>query len=361
MPRVNIHVVTYNSAHFIAYLLESILRQGLHDYRIVIVDNASSDGTVECIERMRDRFPVGVLTVLKNYKNTGFAHAHNQAIELTRLSMRRDVNNEEYVCITNPDIVFGDNALAQLVVYTQKHSEVGVVSPRLMRYGLSKDDSALELGGAIGGAVQPLPIIDSMGMRVTPWGRVIDRQAGQRQGDIPRESYDVVGVSGACLLIRAGAIDAVCENGAFFDDAFFAYKEDVDISFRLAHKKIRSQIVPDCVAYHARGHGENGARGIFFVLSYIVRAGGDGSFKTYLSLRNHVGVYIKNMPLGTYMRIPGSMCMTMVYACIALLFPAWWGRIPQTLRFWWHCARARHLILGGSFLNASGFAKLWKL
>src|SRR5712671_5728396 len=99
--RVSVTIVTYNSGRFIKRCLESVLAQRYPNTEVIVVDNASTDGTVDILEQFEDR-----CQVYYNDENIGFAAAQNQAIKLS---------NGEWVMTLNPDVLLLPSFIQSLV------------------------------------------------------------------------------------------------------------------------------------------------------------------------------------------------------------------------------------------------------
>src|SRR5208282_4209492 len=110
---VSVTIVTYNSGRFIKRCLESVLEQKYPNMEVVIVDNASTDGTVDILEQFAD-----LCQIHYNDENIGFAAAQNQAIGLT---------NGEWVLTLNPDVLLLKNFIQALVDAGQTDPKVGTV------------------------------------------------------------------------------------------------------------------------------------------------------------------------------------------------------------------------------------------
>src|SRR5512135_1728416 len=110
---VSVTIVTYNSGRFIKRCLESVLAQRYPHKEIIVVDNASTDGTVDILEQFEDR-----CQVYYNDENAGFAAAQNQAIKLS---------SGEWVMTLNPDVLLLPNFIQSLVETGQMDSKIGTV------------------------------------------------------------------------------------------------------------------------------------------------------------------------------------------------------------------------------------------
>src|SRR5690242_10645961 len=115
---VSVTIVTYNSGRFIKRCLESVLAQRYTNKEIIVVDNASTDGTVDILEQFEDR-----CRVYYNNENVGFAAAQNQAIKLS---------SGEWVMTLNPDVLLLPNFIQALVDAGQLDNQIGSVCGKLL-------------------------------------------------------------------------------------------------------------------------------------------------------------------------------------------------------------------------------------
>lgn len=241
MKKISVHLVTWNGAKYIPYLFDSLRKQTYQDWQLIILDNNSQDGTVERIERELVNFPFEHRFV-KLKENTGFAGGHNKLYAGTKTP---------YILPLNQDMYLMSDTLEKLADYMESHLDVAVVSPRLMRWdfgdiekvGLEKSFSAY---------------IDSFGLEIWRNRRVIEKEAQTEWSELQKrigdkDAVEVFGVSGTFPLLRRSALEKVAlPDGTFFDAAYHAYKEDVDLAFRLRIAGFRACILPSVVAYHDR-------------------------------------------------------------------------------------------------------------
>src|SRR5262252_4390721 len=111
--RVSVTIVTYNSGRFIKRCLESVLAQKYPGKEIIVVDNASTDGTVDILEQFEDR-----CQIVYNDENIGFAAAQNQAIR---------ISNGDWVLTLNPDVLLLPNFIQALVDAGEVDPNIGTV------------------------------------------------------------------------------------------------------------------------------------------------------------------------------------------------------------------------------------------
>lgn len=243
MAKVSINIVTWNGMRYLPEALESIEKQDFKDYSIVIVDNGSTDGTVDYI---RNNYPN--ITLIRNVNNLGFARGHNQAMRLTLDKWTNSSADLEkcYVLVTNQDILLKPDFLSQLIADADSHPEAGSLGGKLYRAYFNPSEDGFD-------ETVKSDTLDSTGLIVYKSRRVIDRGAGeldQRQYDQDRE---VFGLSGAILLVRAGALNSIRYRDEYFDSDFFSYKEDIDLAWRLRLHGWQARYVPEAVAHHYRG------------------------------------------------------------------------------------------------------------
>ena len=254
--RVLIHIVTWNSADTIVRCIEHARSQrGFtlgEDVTILVTDNASSDDTVTRVAALGD---VNGLELQRNTANLGFSGAHNQG------AARCVEGGFDAMLILNPDVGLSFTCLAQMVEALSTDTRRGIVTPKLLR--AANDLSPLAS-----------KTIDAAGMVLTPSIRHFDRGSGEVDSGAYDRSEEVFGATGACLLISRACIMALViservsdepvwrlypelKDGSerrvrLFDEAFFAYREDADLSWRAGRMGWRCVYTPTAVASHVR-------------------------------------------------------------------------------------------------------------
>ncbi len=238
---VSVLIVTFNSAAHLERCLESAMAQDC-PVELVVVDNASTDSTRSILARYEAR-----VRVLYNERNYGFAAAQNQAIRQAC---------GEWLLVLNPDVVLRPDFISRLLAAARRDPQIGVVCGKLLRWKPVDGDAA---GGAPhlpasgkSGAAEFTNIIDCAGMYFLPNLRHLDRGAEQPDhGQFEREEY-VFGASGAAALYRRKMVEHVSIGGEFFDEAFFAYREDADLAWRAQLLGWRCLYTPRAVGWHVR-------------------------------------------------------------------------------------------------------------
>lgn len=205
MTSVSIVIVNWNTREPLVDCLNSIQSTvDLKDVEVVLVDNASEDGSAEMVQ---GRFPW--VKLILNDENKGFARANNQAIRACR---GRDI------LMLNPDTELLPKALDTLVLCAEEHPQAGGVGPKL-----------LNTDGSLQQSCSPAPTLVREFWRMfllDNWISLAKYDMSAWDSSEPRE-VDVV--QGACLLLKREAIDAI----GLLDEGFFVYSEEVDLCRRL--------------------------------------------------------------------------------------------------------------------------------
>lgn len=225
MVHASVSLVTYNSEAHIERCLESVFAQEGVALDVTVVDNASTDRTVLLLQRYSNR-----LKLTRNRHNAGFAAAQNQIIRQAR---------GDWVLCLNPDLVLSRDFLRTLVSAAELRPMVGMACGKLLR--LASD-----------GSRPGDPRLDSTGIYFTPTVRHFDRGSNQPdRAQYEREEY-VFGPTAAAALYRRALIEDISVGREFFDEDFFAYREDADLAWRAQLAGWRCLYVPAAVGYHVR-------------------------------------------------------------------------------------------------------------
>lgn len=220
---LSIIILSYNTLNITKDCLVSIwssMKGESLSYEIIVVDNASTDGSVAMLERLAKE--QNTLKLMLNKENIGFGRANNQAVERAQ---------GEYVFFLNSDIIVLDDAITQLFRYFKQHeNEIEFIAGKLLNKDMTPQPSS--------GPFFTLPVIFGflflMGDR---WG--LTRQSPSR------ETY-TDWMSGACILTKKSYFKAV----GGFDEQIFMYMEEVDLLYRAKKLNYRSFIYPKAQFIH---------------------------------------------------------------------------------------------------------------
>jgi len=220
---VSVVIVSYNSRETIGECLASLRSATIGE--VVVVDNASSDGTPDLV---RGRFPR--VRVVANADNRGYARGVNQGIGLS---------SGRYVLVLNPDITVEDGAVETLVRFMDEHPDAGIGASRLVN-----PDGTLQY------SCRRFYTLMTLILRRTPLGRLFRNSsaiADYLMLDYDHEeSRPVDWVIGACMMVRREALRDI----GLMDERFFLYFEDVDWCYRTWQAGRRVYYVPESVMRH---------------------------------------------------------------------------------------------------------------
>jgi GT2 family glycosyltransferase len=321
MARVAVHLVTWNGEKYIPWLFQSLRAQTYSDIIFRVLDNGSTDATVELIERELKNFP-WPHQVIKNPVNEGFAGGHNVLFKNTQ---------EEFVLLVNQDMYLESDCIERLVTTLESNARVSVVAPRLMKWNF--EDIARE------GLVKSFSDqIDSLGLSVFRNRRVVEWRAGEVwNSDVIKKNVEVFGVSGALPLYRMEALQMVVDKeGNIFDPWFGSYKEDVDLAWRLQKAGWSALVATDAVAYHHRAAAmpKFGLHDVAALLNKFQQP----VYVRYLSYRNHLLMLFKNEEVADFWHDAPWIVWYEVKKFIALLVS-----YPSVLfKSWWFIWQHRH-------------------
>ena len=219
--KLSVVIVSYNVKYYLEQCLYALRRatEGIES-EIWVVDNASTDGSVEYLQA---RFPE--VHYIANKENAGFSRANNQAIVRS---------SGEYVLLLNPDTIVGEEVLAGCIRFLETHAEAGATGVAML-----KDNGEFAWESRRG---LPTPFTSFCKMSglcaLFPTSRTFGRYY-MRYLDIA-EPNEIEVISGAFNMIRRSALD---ETG-LLDEDFFMYGEDIDLSYRLLQHGYKNYYLP---------------------------------------------------------------------------------------------------------------------
>jgi N-acetylglucosaminyl-diphospho-decaprenol L-rhamnosyltransferase len=233
-PGLDVVIVSYRCRELLRACLDALRAHPASvPMRVVVVDNASEDGTVEMVSSAYQD-----VDLIPSPSNLGFAAA-------TNLGVRR--GNAAFVLALNPDTAVTAGALDAVLTTLESHPEAAIVGPRLLRENGSFDHASKR---SFPTPLSALGHFTGLGRRSGAGGRL----AGYRAPEV--ESGPVDSVNGAFMLIRREAF----ESAGGFDEGYWMYMEDLDLSYRLAEAGWISWYQPDAVVTHVKGGTTAGGR-----------------------------------------------------------------------------------------------------
>lgn len=200
------------------------------DYEIFVVDNASSDGSPEMVER---EFPK--VKLIRNKENLGFAKANNQAIKLS---------NGRYILLLNSDTIVLDGALDRIVGFMEDHPDAGVAGCKLLN-----SDGTLQMSVSEFPCLFSLYWTNSLLQRIFPKKKV--------GGVINKPHFysriqEVDWILGAAFILSKSVIKQI----GSLDEKFFMYGEEVDLCYRIKKGGWKAYFYPEAKIIHLLGMSE---------------------------------------------------------------------------------------------------------
>lgn len=270
-------ILNWNGKDFIEACLQSVFAQTYKKFKVIVVDNGSTDGSVELIQ---EKYPEVQLIPLN--KNLGFGKGMN-------IGIKKALEDEEvkYIILLNYDIKLDKQFLSEIVKYAN-NEKVGICAPKMLRMDNPR-------------------IIDSTG-HVFSWGRIIDRGYNEIDKGQYDNRKDIVGAcSGACLYKRE-----MLEDIGLFDESYFVYYEDAELSWRAYNRGWKATFVPTAIVYHGRKSAMKKDKDLAYKLKYLAHRNmittvikhGSGSQKLMFT-----GWLIKEAGLSFVQRILGRVSL----------------------------------------------------
>ncbi len=230
--RVDIVIVSYNSGAFLERCLDSLASSETDGItlRVLVVDNASSDGTPERVAAREGQW----LRLRRNEHNVGFATAANIGIRET---------DGEFVLLLNPDTVASPGAIRAAVRFLDETPDAAIVTPKLVL-----QDGSIDPGCHRGFPTPWASITYMVGLeRLFPRVRLFN---GYHRWDLPLDRVHAVdAVSGAFMLFRRSLVDRI----GLFDERFFMYGEDIDFCLRATQSGGLVYYDPRTEVVHVKG------------------------------------------------------------------------------------------------------------
>jgi GT2 family glycosyltransferase len=306
---IEVVIPNWNGIHLLVHCLGSLRRQTLQDFSITIVDNGSTDGSVQKLER---DYPE--IKVIKFFNNKGFSAAVNAGIK---------DSSSDWILLLNNDMEVHPQCLQVLHEHIIKNTPYDFFALCMLDF-----HSRNVLDGAGDGFLR-----GGVGYRIGTM---------EKYGPPYNTDREVFGACAGAALYKKELFDKV----GLFDEDFFAYLEDVDLNLRAIHAGCRCYYLSSAIVYHM-GSATSGSK----INPLTVR----------LSTKNNFNVLVKNYPLSLYFRFfPAILIYQLFWFLFVIkkrkIFPYFQGiiqavhQLPKTLK-----KRAR--ILSGSSLTIEQFAK----
>lgn len=250
MKMVSIIIAHHNGYEILKNCITSLSKVKYENKEVIVVDNASNDGSVEEVKK---EFPW--IRVLRLEENKGFAGGNNEGVKIAK---------GEYILILNNDTEVEPDFLDWLVKTMEENKSIGVVQPKIKDL---KAKEYFEYAGGSGG------FLDSLGYPFCR-GRIfftVEKDEGQYD-----DVQEITWASGACMLIKKSVIEEL----GLFDEKYFAHQEEIDFCWRVWRAGYRIVVQPKAIIYHLGG----GTLPMYHPKKY------------FLNLRNNLFTLYKNLP-----------------------------------------------------------------
>ncbi|MGA6992777.1 MAG: glycosyltransferase family 2 protein [Candidatus Deferrimicrobiaceae bacterium] len=251
-PLFSVIVLNWNGRHLLEECLESVLSQTFRDFETIVVDNGSTDGSVDL---MQERWG-GQIRVVALPSNIGFAGGNNAGIRAAR---------GKFIVLLNNDTAVDPGWLSALSGAIRRHPDAGMFTPKILNY-YRRDE------------------IDNTGHVIYPDGLARGRHRLEKDDGRFDEEGEALWPSGCAGVSRMEMLDEI----GLLDETFFAYGEDVDLGLRARWAGWECFYVPDAVVYH----------------KYSATSGTYSSRKAFLVERNRLWILFKNFPLMNILASP---------------------------------------------------------
>jgi len=240
----SIIILNWNGRHLLEECLSSIRSQTFRDFETIVVDNGSTDGSIDWV---KDRWAESVSPVALP-SNLGFAGGNNAGIRLSR---------GRYVILLNNDTAVDPGWLAALADAVRRHPDAGMFTPKILNY-YRRDE------------------IDNTGHLIYLDGLARGRDRLEKDDGRFDEEGECLWPSGCAGVYKREMLDRI----GLLDESFFAYGEDVDLGLRARWAGWLCFYVPTAVVYH----------------KYSATTGAYSPQKAFLVERNRIWILFKNFP-----------------------------------------------------------------
>ncbi|HUT53224.1 MAG TPA: glycosyltransferase family 2 protein [bacterium] len=263
---VAVVIVNYNRAELLRQCIASVLAQTVPPAEIIVVDNGSSDGSAEMVERS---FGAAV-RVIRLERNQGFAGGNNAGIAAA---------SSEWIALLNNDATADPGWIAGMMEAAERDAGAGLVACRILRADRRE-------------------LLDNIGVRI--WADGISRGARHFSRDAETDAAEVFIPSGCAMMMKRGAF--VKAGG--FDEGMFCYSEDTDLFIRIRLLGFRCVMARRAAVYHLGGGGTLG------VVS---------PEKIYLVERNRIAILMRYYPIILIILSPAATAWRYIALLLALM------------------------------------------
>ncbi len=244
---LTIVIPNYNGGKYLHACIDSILQQIDYFEELIIIDNNSSDNSIDIIQSYAQNYPE--IKIIQNDTNRGFSKAVNQGIRET---------NSPYILLLNNDIELEKDFIKTLLSCIQRDEKIFSVQGKMLQY-------------------HNRTLIDDAGDEYNLLGWAYKRGDGKAKNEYCK-TEEIFSTCAGAAIYRKTILDQI----GYFDEKFFAYMEDIDIGYRARIHGYINMYCPEAIVYHI-GSATTGSK--------------YNDFKVTLAARNNIYVSYKNMPI----------------------------------------------------------------
>ncbi len=262
MSGLSIIIVNYNVKYFLRQCLQSIYKTNFtQELEVIVVDNDSKDGSIEMIKN-----DFSEVQLIANQENVGFSKANNQGIALA---------TQAYTLILNPDTILQEDTLERCYALMEEDSSIGAVGVRMV------DGSGNYLPESKRGFPTPLSALFKMSglAKIFPSSKILNHYyLGHLNPDVVNE-VDVL--TGAFMFCKTALLKEI----GGFDEDYFMYGEDIELSFQIKQSGHKLIYLPDTQIIHFKGESTKKLTSRYLKSFY-------GSMSIYAQKRNASGSFL---------------------------------------------------------------------
>lgn len=272
---LSVVIVSYNVSSFLDQALSTLEDSARgYDFEVFVVDNASTDDSVEMVRRKHP----GV-NIIANEDNRGFASANNQALQLA---------TGRYILLLNPDTVLSHDTIRTMIEFLDAHPEAGGAGCKVIN-----PDGSLQLACRRGFPSPGVAFFKMVGLSsLFPKSKTFG--AYNLTYLDPDTTSEVDAISGAFMMLRKQALDRV----GFLDETFFMYGEDLDLCYRIKRDGWKIYYVPGTEIIHFKGESTKtvptikSIRDFYTAMHIFVEKHYAGSFRLFPRWLLILGIYL---------------------------------------------------------------------
>ena len=239
--RVGVIVVTYNSQNDIGRLFESIIIQQYEDLVVYIVDNNSTDDTLNTVEKYRSKISI---CIISSKANNGFAKGNN-------IGLQKAMDEGcDLVFILNPDMQLEEGCINILTERLKLDEKIGTIGPIILFGG--RPDNIIQCFGVKANFKTQMKEIMFAGKKLT--------------NELPSE-INVDYVLGGAMMIRGSVLKTV----GLFEEDYFMYNDEIDIAYRISKAGFKTLCLRDAIVKHYHDFNKKNTRGYNLMYYYMMR------------------------------------------------------------------------------------------